>query len=78
MRKSTTVRFLLFHRSANFFDYNTDFAIFDFDWIQKVVLLFVSFCFHYLAVFGFRGFDALPFESLVPTAHIISTLFARD
>ena len=36
MRKSTTVRFLLFHRCANFFDYNTDFAIFDFDYFTDV------------------------------------------
>ena len=36
MQKSTTVRFLLFHRCANFFDYNTDFAIFDFDYFTDV------------------------------------------
>jgi len=31
----------------------------NFNWIQKVVLLFVGFCFGYLWVFDFRGFDAL-------------------
>ena len=53
-------QFLCFRVQSTVYIRKNDFLCFRV--FANVVLLFVGFCFGYLAVFGFRGFDAPPAE----------------